>query len=81
MPQGLYELLSHYMEYQLLMSVFGGEGMMIQDFSPASVPSLQGYLVFIIGLFELSHKTFIFVYIHNGISKMNQADSMLPSYL
>lgn len=65
----------------MLMSVFGGEGMMIQDFSPASVSSLQRFLVFIMGLFELSHKTFIFVNIHNGISKMDQADSMLPSYL
>lgn len=54
---------------------------MIQDFSLASVPSLQEYLVFIIGLFELSHQTFIFVNVHNGISKMDRADSILPGYL
>lgn len=45
---------------------------MIQYISPASVCSLEGYLVFIIGLFDLSHKTFIFANIHNGISKTNQ---------
>lgn len=65
----------------MLMSVFGGESIMIQDFSLASVPSLQEYLVFIIGLFELSHQTFIFVNVHNGISKMDRADFILPGYL
>lgn len=34
--------------------------LMIWEFSSASVHSLEGHLVFIIGLFELSHKAFIF---------------------
>lgn len=41
----------------------------------------RGYLVFIIGLFELSYKTLIFANIHNGISKMNQGRFQLPHCL
>ena len=51
---------------------------MIQDFSSASVHSLEKHLV-IIGLFELSHKAFIFVNVFNGVLKLNQVDSMLPN--
>ena len=52
--------------------------MMIQEFSSASVHSLEEHLV-IIGLFELSHKTFIFVNVFNGVLTLNQVDSLLPN--